>query len=248
MMTMMNPCPSGEANGDDRRDLRPQEHFAMTDSETPLPGAFVHFRDLFLIHLAQILKLDRKPPIHAATLVVLVACETLSYLFERPDDCDMFARDLLSERNVPYEVGKTLFNTLRNNLAHKYATGRIVVGRDEIRPTLNWKGGGDAHLSLIGVQQRGIHLHSVRVEENEDRYFRLSISVEELCKDLYALFKRLEADLRADPVLAERVEANAMAALMGDIKKGQPEGAALEVWREYIRSARWEGPIGRESA
>jgi hypothetical protein len=220
----------------------------MTDSETLLPEAFVHFRDLFRIHLKQILTLDRKPPMHAATLVVLVACETLSYLFGRPDDCDMFARDLISGRHVPYDVGKTLFNTLRNNLAHRYATGRIVVGRDEIRPTLNWKDGGHAHLTLIGVQRRGVHLHSVRLEENEDRHFRLSISVEELWKDLDALLTRLEADLRADPGLAARVEANAMAALVGDIKKGQPEGGALETWREYIRTARWEGPSRRESA
>lgn len=217
----------------------------MTESETPLPTAFVHFRDLFRIHMKQILTLDRKPPMHAATLLVLIACEALSKLFGRPDDCDVFARDLLARRRVPYHVGKTIFNTLRNSLAHEYATGRIVVGRDQIRPTLSWKGGGDAHLNLIGVRPRGVHLHRVPPGENEDRHLRLSISVEELWKDLEALFGRLEASLRADPALAATVQTNALAALLGDTKKSHPEGQALEAWREYIRTARWEGPGGR---
>jgi hypothetical protein len=216
----------------------------MTNTEVPLPPAFVHFRDLVRIHMKQILTLDRKPPMHTATLLVLVACEALSKMFGRADDCDVFARDLLAGRNVPYYVGKTIFNALRNSLAHHYTTGRIVIGRDEIRPTLSWKDGADAHLTLIGVQRRGVHLHSVRVNENEDRHLRLAICVGELWKDLDALFRQLEVTLRADAALAAAVEANAIAALLGDTKREQPERAALDEWRTYISTARWEGAGG----
>jgi hypothetical protein len=218
----------------------------MSNTETPLPPAFVRFRDLVRIHMKQILTLDRKPPMHTATLLVLVACEALSNMFGRADDCDVFARDLLAGRDVPYYVGKTIFNALRNSLAHHYTTGRIVIGRDEIRPTLFWKDGGEAHLTLVGVQLRGIHLHSVPVSENEDRYLRLTICVGELWKDLDALFKRLEASLLVDSVLAATVEANARAALLGDRRKEQPEKVALDEWREYIKTARWERAGGKE--
>jgi len=217
--------------------------------KAPLPEVFVYFRDLIRIHLKQILKLDRKPPMHAATLIVLVACETLSTRFERPDDCDMFARDLLTERGIPYEVGKVIFNALRHSLAHTYSTGRIVLGRDEIRPTLNWKGDHGVHLLLTGVEARDGHLHIVPVDQNKDRHFRLSINVEELWKDLDALFKRLETELRADPDLAAKVQKRAAAARLGDTKRIQPAGPAREVWRAYLQSARWEGPqppAGRE--
>jgi hypothetical protein len=218
----------------------------MTESAPPLPSGFVHFRDLFRIHMKQILTLDRKPPMHVATLLVLTACETMSTLFERPDDCDVFARDLLADRGVPYHVGKTIFNALRNSLAHSYATGRVVVGRDQIRPTISWKDGGDTHLTLIGVRRQGVHLQGVPFDENEDRHFRLSISVIELWKDLDALFKRLEASLRSDPALAARVEVKATAVLVGDTKKEYPEGVALEAWREYLKTAKWKGPSRKE--
>ena len=98
------------------------------------------------------------------------------------------------------------------------------------------------HLVLTGVEARDGHLHMVPVDHNQDRHFRLSINVEELWKDLDALFERLEAKLRADPDLAAKVQKRAAAARLGDTNRIQPEGPALEVWRAYLRSARWEGP------
>src|SRR5262249_19038229 len=98
------------------------------------------------------------------------------------------------------------------------------------------------HLVLTGVEARDGHLHMVPVDHNKDRHFRLSINVEELWKDLDALFERLEAKLRADPDLAAKVQKRAAAARLGDTNRIQPEGPALEVWRAYLRSARWEGP------
>ena len=218
----------------------------MSEHETPLPPAFVHFRDLFRIHMKKILTLDRKPPMHAATLLVLVACEALSKLLGRTDECDVFAKDLLGQRHdVPYHVGKTLFNALRNGLAHEYATWRIVVGGERIRPILAWKLGGHTHLKLIGVRRIGGQLHRVPLEDNEDSDPRLSIVVGELLRDLDDLFTELEKLLRANTDLAATVQANAATALVGDTKKCQPEGPALDEWREYLRTARWERPPRR---
>jgi hypothetical protein len=213
----------------------------MAAQETPLPPAFVHFRDLFRIHMKQILTLDRKLPMHAAALLVLIACEALSRLFGRVDH-DIFARDLLAMRNVPYQVGREIFDTLRNHLAHEYATGRIVVGRREIRPTLFWKGHGAKHLKLVGVRRQDGKLRPVPLAQNEETYQRLAISVEELWKDFDALLRQLEADLRANPKLAATVQRNAVAAALGDTRKSRPGGTALSEWREYVRTARWEGP------
>jgi hypothetical protein len=70
----------------------------MTDDAQSdgLPTAFVHFRDLVRIHVKQILTLDKKPPMHAATLM-LVACAALSTLLGKDDEHDVFARDLVEK-------------------------------------------------------------------------------------------------------------------------------------------------------
>src|SRR3989442_8256559 len=87
---------------------------ANVHGDDRLPPAFIHFRDLVRIHLKQILTLDQKPPMNAAALLILVACEALSKLLGRDQEHDVFARDLLSKRGVPYHVGVGLFNALRN--------------------------------------------------------------------------------------------------------------------------------------
>jgi hypothetical protein len=216
----------------------------MTDgaqSDAGLPTAFVHFRDLVRIHVKQILTLDKKPPMHAATLLMVVACEALSTLLGKDDEHDVFARDLLSKRGVPYHVGKILFDALRNGLAHDYTPGQIVVGRDVIRPILAWKDARIVHLKLVGVRWEEGHLHLVPVTESAEQSPRLCIAVETLWEDLDALFRDLEAKLKGDPELAARVQSNAVALLSADEVRCQPEGPALAAWREYIQRERWEG-------
>jgi len=224
------------SDGERRRILKLEREATAT----ALPPAYVHFKDLFRIHVKQILKLDRKPPMHATTLLILVAYEVLSKLLGKADTHVVFAEDLLRRRQVPYHVGEVLFHALRNGLVHDYRPHRIVVDQQELLPSLVWKGGPEVHLKMIGVRPQQGHLRIVPVHEGEEGSPRLCIVVEELWRDLDALFGELGTELQANAALASAVETNAQTVLVGDEARRRPQGPALDAWREYVRSARWD--------
>jgi hypothetical protein len=179
---------------------------------------------------------------HAATLLILVAYETLSKLLGRAEKPhDVFAQNLVDRRQVPYHVGEVLFNALRDGLAHAYRPHRIVVGREEIALVLAWKNAAPVHLKMVGARLREGHLHLVTVKESEERHPRLCIVVEELWKDLDALFADLAIQLQSDPALAASVETNARAVLAGEDRRRRPQGPALKAWAEFVQRAEWEG-------
>jgi hypothetical protein len=201
--------------------------------------AFDEFESRFRIHLKQILTLDKKPPVHAATLLILVAYEAIAKLFERGEGEDLFADELSARRGLPVDVGRVLYVALRNGLAHSYRTHRIVLGREEVRPSLAWKAG--PHLAITGVQSGGIHDHIVPADQNQAEQLRICVVVSELWTDLEALFRNLRASLAADPALASGVEERARTMLRADEDKSRPEGPALAAWRRYVQENRWEG-------
>lgn len=203
------------------------------------PEAFLHFKSLVRVHLKQILTLDKKPPMAAVVLLVVVACEALSKLFGRPRNDDVFARDLMSRRGVPYPVGQVLFGALRDGLAHQYRSNRVVLGEDELRVIFSWK--DPLHLRIVGVQARDGHLHTVPLSQNQDRWPRLCVDAQTLWQDFDAVFNDLEESLKADPGLAETVERNSLALLLADEEKERPAGGALRAWKEWIDRQAWEG-------
>lgn len=203
--------------------------------------AFDELESRFRVHLKQILTLDKKPPMHAATLLILVAYEAIGKLFERGRGEKLFARELHARRGVPLEVGETLYLALRNGLAHSYRTHRVVLGKGDIRPSLAWKAG--PHLKVMGVQAEGIHDRGVAAGQGQGLDERLCVVVGELWTDLDALFRDLEAALQTDPKLAARIEARAAALLRADEKKSQPGGRTLTAWRRYVQLNKWDGRL-----
>ncbi len=191
------------------------------------PEAFLHFKSLVRIHIKQILTLDKKPPMAAVVLLIVVACEALSKLFGRPRDGDIFARDLLSRRGVPYQVGQVLFSALRDGLVHQYSSHRIVLDQQEIRISFTWK--DPLHLRIIGVRSRDGHLYTVPLSQNDDRWPRLCVDAETLWRDLDALFDELEHSLEVDRELAQTVARNSLALLRADEERERPGGEALQV-------------------
>ena len=47
-----------------------------------IPESFQDIRDIFVIHIDQMLKLDKKPPIYGVALLVAVACEVLANVLQ----------------------------------------------------------------------------------------------------------------------------------------------------------------------
>jgi len=189
--------------------------------------------------LKQILTLDKKPPMAAVMLLVVIACEGLSKLFGRPRPDDIFARDLMSRRGVPYQVGQVLFQALRDGLTHQYSPHRIVLDEQEMRINFTWK--DPLHLRIVGVRSRDGHLSIVPLSQNEDRWPRLCVDAETLWSDLDALFDELEHSLEADRELAQTVERNSLALVRADEEKERPGGEALRIWKEWTKRQSWEG-------
>ena len=182
-----------------------------------LPRAFTQLRSMVRNDLKQIRKIEKKAPNYAVALLVTIATEALSQLEGRADEA-VFAEDLLGRlHGVPLQVGRVLFDAIRNGLAHVYDTKIIVVGADEIIVVLSW--------------QKREHM-SVAVEDwlNYGRpRVGVCLNVGTLWTDLDAHFTVFAERLGKDANLLRRVNENA-----AKQRRIVSQGEALRTWREFI--------------
>jgi hypothetical protein len=77
---------------------------------------------------------------YAATLVATTACEVLGPLrFENNGGCEFFRKYLLPESESWQAVAPSLYNALRNGLAHSYATKTILnVNGTNVELGVSW--------------------------------------------------------------------------------------------------------------
>ena len=162
------------------------------------PREFVELRDLIRIHMKQMRKLDRKPPIYAAALVVAVGCEALATALGRAKH-EVFA--WLLRPRVSSRLAKPLFFAIRHGLAHAYDTSLLAVqGGPQVVVVLTWKS-PSKHLTIRtgdwlkdGKSRQGLH-----------------VDVESLFNALERVFRRMQRDLqdrtRAKDFVRERRKA-----------------------------------------
>src|SRR5262249_13564334 len=106
----------------------PGSHHDEASSTPTAEQLFAEFRSLVSIHLKQILKLDRKPPIFAVALLVAVACEQISRLFPSAGSADeVFSKAIIEPHGVSARVGHDLFDVMRNGFAHSYYPKMVVI-------------------------------------------------------------------------------------------------------------------------
>lgn len=203
----------------------------------PLPSAFTEFRSLVKIHLRRMLEIPRKQPIHAVALLVVVACEALSKLLGRDRASDVFANDYLARHNVPPQVGRDLFDALRNGLAHIYEPYPIFVNRIEVQPTLAWKDAAHVHLRIgTGTHNSEGHLVFGPVREGATPLL-LCLNVESMVNDLNDLFSEIEETLTTDSELRSSVDRNARELRLKESRR--PEGEAAAKWGAFINERRF---------
>ena len=206
--------------------------------EPPLPAVFVGFRDLVRIHLKQMMKLDGKPPMHAVALLVMVAYEALSALHSQGAPEDYFANHLHRRRNLRQAVGRLLYKSLRDGLAHRYSPNPIIVDRlGEVNLVLLWKQ-GNHHLEpatqdFVG---EGGHLHLRAFRPGEPPV--IAVDVDTLRADLDDLFAEVEDRLTSDLGARERFAQSARR--LRDDSAETAIGMSSEAWRELF--------VGRQSA
>lgn len=197
-----------------------------------LPAAFVQFRELVEIHLRRILEIPRKEPIHAVALLVVVACEALSRMLGRAQE-DIFVNEYLHRHEIPLQVGRDLFDVLRNGLAHVYRPYPIFVDRLEVQPTMTWKDGARAHLRVVsGTENPEGHLILGPFQEGAQP--RLCLNVESMVNDLNDLFSELAAQLLTDAELRAAVNRNARE--MRTTGSKHPAGDAAAAWRSFVNA------------
>jgi hypothetical protein len=194
-----------------------------------LPAVFGKYRSLFKIHLEKILEIPKKQPIHAAALLVVVACETLSkLLLGRNQDGEVFATRLLARQGVDEKVGRLIFTALRNGLAHRYDPYPITLRGKKIGLTMTWRDG--PHLAAIGLVSDGVHAHVVPVRPGHDRYICLDVST--MAADLNALLEEVAIQLDADGTL--RAEVIRRAQDMSAETRVDAQGEAAEALERFL--------------
>jgi hypothetical protein len=199
-----------------------------------LPQAFVSFRELVQIHLHKMLEIPKKHPIHAVALLVVVAVEALSKLLDWHQPKDFFAKEYLARRDVPEAIGRDLFDSLRNGLAHIYAPYPIYVGARVVLPTMAWKDSARFHLSFTGATMDAAGNLHVTASEPGSRSVRLVLNVETMVDDLTLLFADVETRLLAEPELRGVVARRASEIREEDSKR--PEGVVRTEWEAFIEA------------
>lgn len=110
----------------------------MSDSFDLIEKEFYELRDFFLNDLTLLVNLP-KGGNYAATLLVANACEVLGRLrYESGEGDEFFKHYLVPESWKP--VASTIFNALRNGLAHSFATKVIVqISGAVLNLGISWK-------------------------------------------------------------------------------------------------------------
>jgi hypothetical protein len=221
----------------------------MTPTEPDSLAVFREFKNSIRIHLKQILKLDQhtsKVPMHTVALLVMIAYEALArYMPSRPPDVAtgdtewLFAQRHHELYGIHESIGRCIFRTIRNGLAHTYGIYAIPVdGLGEVRLVLTWKDGAAAHLRGVcrGVANGGQFL-SPFPRASHDLPGFVCVDVEVLWKDLDPLFTEIEATLTNVPGAATQFEARMMenrAYFARRLKERNAGYFAPALWREFL--------------
>ena len=196
-----------------------------------LPSVYTELRDRVRIHLKQIRKSQKKHPEYAVALLIAVASQALSKLRNRKS-WSVFAKELLGRpHGVSEVVGRSIFRAVRHDLAHRYDTALIEIGKQKLIIVIAWKLPA-MHLKIRnrdwlhdGVHRPGLYL-----------------DMETMWADLESYIKRFTKELLRDTNLARQV-----------VRRGRwldqkymvkAKGASLTAWQTFMNAA----PHGPTSA
>ena len=217
-----------------------------------LPPAFVHFRDLLLIHLEKLLRVDQvttRYPMHSVALVVMVGYETFANCLDPPPPTKrtshwLFAQYHAKRYGLDLALGQRIFDALRNGLAHAYSQYPIPVDDlGEVRLILTWKDGAAMHLRRVaGKVVSGQLQLGPAPEELGSGPSLVCVDVGSLCDDFEVSVKQIEASLSADASVRARFEV-----LLTETRQRYSRtlsGSDPALWRRFLSERRFAAPEG----
>jgi len=99
---------------------------------------------------------------YTVALLICCACDMLAWHRDVPDH-QVFT-SLLPDDESYRAIGKSMFEALRNGLAHRFRPDTIKIGVDQFRFTLSWK--GRTHLGVINGDPPWLVLNVKVLEES----------------------------------------------------------------------------------
>lgn len=146
----------------------------MADGPDELRQAFKRLKDSVLPDLRGVLRIEHKPPVYAAAILVAVGCEALGRL-RHTHISKVFVEELVLKRrpDIDERMAVDLFEALRNGLAHIYDTAYIQAGSSgpRIELIICWKNHEQLHLRPRRYPP-GIYLHLPTMFEDLKAAFR----------------------------------------------------------------------------
>ena len=183
-----------------------------------LPPAIVHFRDLLLLHLQKLLRVDQvttRYPMHSVALVVMVGYETFANCLDPVPTTKrtshwLFARYHADRYGPDVTLGQRIFDALRNGLAHAYSQYPIPVDDlSEVRLILTWKDGRGRHAPASSRGEGRERATATRAGSGASRPgpSLVCVDVGSLCADFEVVVKQIETSLASDASVRVRFEA-----------------------------------------
>ena len=144
---------------------------------------------------------------YLAAFLIACACETIAWYKYHNSKGDLVFKELLPERWKP--VAFSLYDAMRNGIAHRYETKRLKVGERHLDICISWK--MERHLTF-SPDKTAVYLN-----------------IKDMAGKLFALFEQYERDLRVSPDLREKFRAGSR----GSWDKSPP-GNEIAIWKELL--------------
>jgi len=167
---------------------------------------FENIRHYFTNDLSVLVKQDVSVNYLAAFLIAC-ACETIAWYRHHTDKGHLVFKELLPDRWKP--VAFSLYDVMRNGIAHRYETKTLIVGETRLEICISWK--EKPHLTF-SPDKRAVYLN-----------------VKDMAAQLLVTFEQYERDLRESPELRKNFRKGSK----GRWEKSPPENE-YESWSELL--------------
>lgn len=150
---------------------------------------------------------------YTVTLLICCACQMLAWHRNLKDD-QVFTSLLPNDERYKL-IGKTIFEALRNGLAHRFRPDTVKIGKEQWRFSIAWKGGTDA-----------------TAIEGTPNWLQLNVKV--LAERMTAQINEYEVELKTSPSARVNFQEKSKKCVKDVSGKSEQVSRIAEAWRSVI--------------